>query len=190
MKKIEEMYRDAKTLEELEKVAEFILESKFAPSGLRSAKEIVGVCDVGLSIGLSLQESLEGVVSIDGHVCIKGDTALALVRRSGLLQQFEAYPKNEDLSCTILMKRKGEPLFTSEYNYQMAVENNLTDTKWWRMFPERMIYYRALSYALRTCFSDILQSMHTVEEMQDLFQQKKFDQQSVSTNTIGKIKGL
>ena len=162
--RIEKLIKQADSLKELSEVAEFIIQSGFAPSGVTNPKRIIFQLDVGEKLGVGWLEAVQGITVLDGVAVIMGDLALNVVMSSGLLVDFEV--ENNNIECTVKARRKDhEYPISFSYSIYQAAENGLKNFGW-QMYPERMIYYRALSYSLRSLFPDLLGGLHIYEEME------------------------
>lgn len=150
----------------------------FAKSGMvpklyeNAPNKIIVAWELGASLGLGLMQSLQGIAVINGNPAVWGDTALAVVRASGLLESIteEVTGKFGDLtavaSCTI--KRKGENAITTTFSMQEAKTAGLSSkTGPWTQYPKRMLQLRARGFALRDAFADVLKGMKLAEEVQD-----------------------
>ena len=62
----------------------------------------------GAEIGLQPLQAMQNIAVINGRPSLWGDAVLALVRSSGLLEQFEETQTEDMATCTV--KRKGQKL--------------------------------------------------------------------------------
>ena len=133
----------------------------------------------GMEIGLSHNQSLQSIAVINGKPSIYGDAGLALVRGSGLLEDFvesfEGEFGHDDYKAVCMIKRKGDK---REYRYEFSIEDAKLMGKWnrptstgkasiWMKYPKRMLTWRARWYALRDVFGDVLKGLHFYEEVKD-----------------------
>ena len=123
----------------------------------------------GASLGLDAFTSLQRIAVVNGRATIWGDTALSLVRKSGVMSKFkEELIKGVDgklvAHCTV--QRKGEEEHKSSFSQEDAVTAGLWGNNVWKKYPQRMLKYRARAYALRDIFADILDGLHLKEEME------------------------
>lgn len=166
--KIQEMYKSAANVDDLIKLGKFIYESGLAPYEYKgNPQALVVIIEHGTALGLEWTTAVTNLGIIDGNIVCKGDTLLRLVRESGQLESFEVVynGEKENLECTIHLKRKGEEPTYFEYSVAQAEEADILDDYWWKKYPQRMTYYKALGFALRTTFSDITKGMYVMEEM-------------------------
>lgn len=123
----------------------------------------------GATLGLDAFTSLQRISVINGRATIWGDTALALVRSSGLLESFEETLEDKEgkLKAICIVKRFNEKLHISEFSQEDANKAGLWDKGVWKSYPKRMLKYRARAYALRDIFADVLDGLYLKEEMDD-----------------------
>jgi hypothetical protein len=107
---------------------------------------------------------------INNRVGIMGDLALAMVEASGLLEQkrVEYSGEGDSLECKVTLQRRGREAQTYSFSVKEARSAGIYDrSPTWKGYPRRMCYYRALGFALRDEFADVLKGTKTVEELQD-----------------------
>lgn len=133
----------------------------------------------GYEIGLLPLQALQSIAVINGKPSIYGDAALALVRASGLLEDFEeiyegdmfdgAGKPNSNYKAICKVTRKGAKRATvSEFSIGEAMLANLWNKEGpWRNYAKRMLKMRARGFALRDEFTDILRGLVLAEEAQD-----------------------
>lgn len=153
-----------------------LLADKFSKAGNMVPKEFQGQPDKcfaaiykGASLGLDAFTSLQRIAVINGRATIWGDTALALVRKSGLMTKFkeEIFEENGKLiaRCTVQRIYAHDESIT-EFSQEDAVKAGLWNQNTWAKYPKRMLKYRARAFALRDMFSDVLDGLHLKEEME------------------------
>ena len=123
----------------------------------------------GASLGLDAFTSLQRIAVINGRATIWGDTALALVRKSGLMVKFEETiieTEKDNMIARCIVQRKGEAEHVSEYSQKEAVTAGLWGNNVWKKYPKRMLKYRARAFALRDIFADVLDGLYLKEEIE------------------------
>lgn len=165
------------SLEKLQSLASFL----FLKGGLRPAwasrpEEIATVILAGQALGIPPIQAINGIMIMGGRAVIWGDLALALVRRSTLLdeisEKIEGSGDQRAAVCTV--KRRGVPNPTvSKYSMADARQAGLLDEirhkkkgPWWTN-PDRQLTFRARGFALRDLFGDVLNGLDFVEAAQD-----------------------
>jgi hypothetical protein len=191
------------SLETLEKSMEYaqrLLDSKLCPSHFYEKKStgeidytkgnpaaVLMVIQHGLELGLSVSQSLQQVVPINGLLTLKGDASKALILSSGVCEKWEETitGKIEDgtYEVKIYAKRKNGEEMTSVFNLGMAeraglwyrdinaIKNEKVRNAYyyspWRKYTERMCHYRPLGYISRDLFGDVTGGFPIAEEAQD-----------------------
>jgi hypothetical protein len=152
-----------------------MLAEKFSRAGELIPKEFRGEpekCFVaiykGASLGLDAFTSLQRIAVVNGRATIWGDTALALVRNSGLLAKFEEelIEKEGKMIARCVVQRIGEKEHVSEFSQEDATKAGLWGSNVWAKYPKRMLKYRARAYGLRDIFADVLDGLYLKEEME------------------------
>jgi hypothetical protein len=151
-----------------------LMADKFAKAGDMIPKEFQNnpqKCFVaiykGAVLGLDAFTALQRISVINGRATIWGDTALALVKKSGLLISFkEEIIENDKMVAICTVQRKGEEEHISKFTQNDAVTAGLWGNNVWKKYPKRMLKYRARAYALRDVFADVLDGLYLKEEME------------------------
>ena len=127
----------------------------------------------GEELGLQPLQALQNIAVINGRPSLWGDAMLALVRASGLLEDFKEEFDAATETAICLVKRKGFDPHTETFSMADAKRANLTgkDTPW-KTYPERMCTMRARSWALRDQFTDVLRGVYERSEAEDLARQE------------------
>jgi hypothetical protein len=156
--------------DQLVRIALVVHKSQVYPSFRTEAQIIIGLLRA-IELKLPLFQALEGLSVINGRVTIMGDLALAVVERSGLLEDLERKyeGEGETLSCTLTVKRKDRSPRSETYSWKDAVNAGDAGKPVYKKSPRRMLYYRALGFVLRDMFPEILRGMKTTEEVEDYY---------------------
>ena len=126
----------------------------------------------GKQLGISMFQALENITVINNKTSISGALAMALVYRSGLLEdRTKAYVgEGDDRKCVCTTKRKGQSKTTCEFSIKDAKKAGLYPGKQgsgWSSYPDRMLFWRAMGFCLREDFSDVIQGLYLSEELAD-----------------------
>lgn len=152
-----------------------LLADKFAKSGDMIPKDFQGNPEKcfaaiykGASLGLDAFTSLQRIAVVNGRATIWGDTALALVRKSGLMTRFEEeiIDNNGKLTARCVVQRQNEKEHISTFSQEEATNAGLWGANVWKKYPQRMLKYRARAYALRDIFADVLDGLYLKEEIE------------------------
>ena len=129
----------------------------------------------GATVGLGPIAAVQSIAVIDGMPTIWGDGALAIVERSGLLDDMlEEYESDaeEGLTAICTMRRRRRPTpITNRFSMAMAEQARLTQKEGpWQRYPQRMLKMRARSWTIRDGFADVLRGLHIREEVDDFIE--------------------
>lgn len=150
-----------------------VVRAGMAPKSIDTVEKATVAILQGLELGLTPMAALQSIAVINGTPSVYGDGMLALVRGSGLLEDFEEtmeWAKDGPLSATCRVKRAGEPT----WGKQTITRADAERAGWWRKAgpwtaaPQRMLQMRARGWALRDKFADVLRGLRSAEEMEDL----------------------
>lgn len=149
------------------RLARAIAMSGMAPKayGQDENKCFVGIL-AGAELGLAPFQALQSIAVIGGNPSVWGDGALALVRASGLLEDFEETDDGHKATCRAV--RRGETPIIREFDMDDAEKAGLLGKAGpWTQYPRRMRQMRARAWALRDGFADVLKGLHIAEELRD-----------------------
>ena len=137
----------------------------------RNPADVLFVISVGEHLGLNAATALMNIYNVNGMPTMKADLKLALAKRHPEYAGCEIDANAE--RCIVKMKRKAEngteEAITSTFTIEDAKRAGLFPKKDnWRMYPQRMLKARAISYAVNDLFPDIVFGMLSHEEAVDL----------------------
>lgn len=157
---------------ELMKFSEMVSRSDLVPKDYRGKPQNIMVAvQWGHEIGLSPLQALQNISVINGRPSVWGDSALALVQGSGLLEDIQEYNENGTAYCTV--KRRGQSKQTRTFSLDDAKKAGLLNKQGpWKQYTNRMLQMRARGFALRDVFPDVLKGVITAEEAQDIPEDK------------------
>jgi len=137
----------------------------------RNPADVLFVISVGEFLGLNAATALMNIYNVNGMPTMKADLKLALAKRHPEYAGCEIDANTE--RCIVKMKRRNEngteESITSTFTIEDAKRAGLFPKKDnWRMYPQRMLRARAISYAVNDLFPDIVFGMLSSEEAQDI----------------------
>jgi len=161
------------TFEEAVRFAELVASSNFCPREYRGkAGDVLVAIEMGAEVGFRPMQALQSISVINGRPAIYGDGALALVRATGELEDFDERFEGEGDSLTAICttKRRGERTpITRRFSVAMAKRAKLWGKAGpWTDYPQRMLPMRARSWTLRDGWADVLRGLHIREEIEDI----------------------
>lgn len=172
------------TFDDVYRFAQVLSRSGLVPYGMDTPEKVSVAILTGLEIGVKPMQAVQGIAVINGVPRIWGDLALATVRGSGQLEEFEetvvgtppkdwTKPTGDELEYKAIcrVKRRGEKPLEMEYSISDAIVAKLWNKSGpkgptpWVTNPKRMLKMRARAFALRDAFTDILKGVPIAEEM-------------------------
>jgi hypothetical protein len=146
-------------------------------NAIRSRRDISSQFDVflvlqhGLALGLSPNQSINGIMVVNGRTSVWGDTALALVRKAedfgGIEETLEGDPVSDDWTATCRIRR-GDETIERTFSVREAKTAGLWNRDGvWSKYPGRMLAMRARLFAIRDLYSDVLSGLTIVEEARE-----------------------
>lgn len=161
---------DLENLDDVWKFANTVLASEIAPKGMNTNQAVMIAVMMGAELGLKPMMAIQNIAVINGRPSIWGDAMLALCRQSGLFDEavFLETCDGQEAVCTVRRKPDGKVIIR-KFTMEMAKRAGLLDKNTpWRTYPERMLMFRARSWACRDTFGDVLSGLRGAEEERDI----------------------
>lgn len=158
------------TLEDQLKFAEVVAKSGITPAGLKEPAQVFVAIQWGKELGLSPMVSLNNVAVVNGKPSLSTDIMHAIVRNNPEYAGTEWVVKN-DKECECIIYRQTpnyKESYRSKYTMADAEKAGLANKDNWKKYPERMLMHRALSFALRDAFPDVLSGVYSTDELRDV----------------------
>ena len=131
---------------------------------------------IGLDLGLNVTQAIEGLLIINGKVCVWGDVQVGMVWASGKMSNMREFydgdTKDETFRAVCVCSRMVNSKDQIEIERSFSLKEAKAAGLWgknpiWKRYPKRMLSMRARSWALRDGFSDVLRGLVAVEEAVD-----------------------
>lgn len=164
---------NAAYIADLTAYAQLLFKGGLAPKDVNRPEQVAAMIEVGRDLGLSDTQAIQSVKIVAGRPSIYGDSALALIRASGMLADFEEGMTQDDDGATVgawcrSVRQAGRELRT-EFTIADAERAGLWGKKGpWQDYPKRMLAFRARGFNLRDNFGDVLCGLITTEEARDM----------------------
>ncbi len=177
--------------DQIMQMAEIYQKSGLLPSHLKSKEAAYIAMQWAVSIQIS-PFMLKDIYVIDNIPTIKTELAIAMVEQSGycdnIEQSFTGTPFEDSYTAVVKVKRKGRKEHISKFSVADAKRAGLWGKRTvnnkptaWVSYPSRMLLYRAMGFALRDIFPDVLRGSVTTEEAQDFSQYEVVKDESTSS---------
>jgi len=156
----------------MQKHAQTLIKSGFLPDAIKTPEQALAIMSMGRELGIPAWQAINGINVIKGKPTVAPQLMLALVERSGQLEDITI--NGDDKQCTVTMTRKGRTphseTFTFEdakkmQTYEKGKSISLVQKFNWRTMPAVMLKWRAVSACARVVFPDVLMGMYITEEI-------------------------
>lgn len=185
------------TLDDYFRFADIALASGLAPKAMTSADAVVVALIAGSELGLPAMQSLQNIGVINGKPAPYGDAVPGIVLSSGLCVAFEEWLEEEgevvdslpdgklsdwpdSFTWVTSVQRKGRSKpRVSRFSVGDAKRANLWGKGGpWSQFPQRMLRFKSMGFAMRDEFPDVLRGFVPYEDLADYSEEKPIAMQT------------
>jgi hypothetical protein len=152
-------------------IAEKLAKSSLVPASFKNPVDAWYAILYGANLGLSAIYSLSNVSVINGKPGLSADAMLAIVKRSSEYGGITVHATNE--SCNVKLTRNYAngvvDVTETAFTIDDAKAAGLLDSKgqMYKKYPKRMLRARAVAFACRDAFGDLLAGTYSPEEMEN-----------------------
>lgn len=139
------------------------VQSGLLPFAIKTPEQALTIIAMGKALGIQPIVALNQINVIQGKPTIAPQLMLALIRRSGELQDMKV--EDDGTTCTVTMTRKGESAHVETFGMEDAKSMQLAGKDNWQKQPKTMRKWRCIAAACRIVFPDVIWGMYTPEEM-------------------------
>lgn len=143
--------------------AEKLIASKMLPAHIKKAEEAIAIMMMGRELNLMTWQSINGINVIHGRPTVAPQLMIALIERSGFLEDMVI--DSQESFCSVTMKRVDRTAHKETFSMKHAQRMGLAGKHNWKAQPETMLKWRAISACARVVFSDVINGLYTPEEM-------------------------
>lgn len=143
--------------------AQMFLKSGFLPPSIRNVEQVITLAAMGQQLGIAPIAAINGIDVIQGRPSIKPQLMLALIYKSGQLEDLQV--SDDGTTCTVTVKRTGMTPHTEKFSMADAAAMGLTGKDNWRKQPAVMRKWRTIAAAARVVFPDVIWGFYTPDEM-------------------------
>lgn len=157
----------AMTFDDQMRMAEVMAKSGLLPKALDTKEKVFIALQWGVELGLTPMAAATNIAVINGKPTLSADIMHAIVRNNPEYAGAE-WKKQDEQAAEVLVKRKNANMtetFRGYYDIEMAKRANLLSKDNWRAYPARMLKHRALSFALRDAFPDVLAGLYSPDDL-------------------------
>lgn len=153
-------------LDEALRFCKWAVESGLLPNGIKTVAQAFVILQKGAELGFSPMASFEFIYPVNGRPRLMPAGALAKVKASGLLADYDERTdgEGETLRAVVTSLRRGtaRPVAT-EFSWGDAKRAGLIGKDNWRNWPQRMVLARARGFNLQDNFTDLLGGLQVRE---------------------------
>lgn len=157
--------------------------------GAKSPEQAYVAIATGMELGLKPMQALRNIVVIQGKPTFSADGAFAVVRNHPEYGGIEWIKQDaQEASCKITRVSKGGSLketFVGSFSMKEAAAAGLANKDNWKHYPARMLRARALSFACRDAFPDVLNGLYTPEEIREVAENEKPQEREIKAEVVG-----
>lgn len=139
-----------------------LLKSRMLPSSLRRPEQVAAVILRGRELGIGPMEALMSINVIKGKVVSSTQLMLALIYRSGFLEDIEMVRGDP---AKVTMKRTGTTAHTATFGSEDAKRADLSRKDNYKKWPEVMYMWRAIAICARIVFPDVVGAVYSADEL-------------------------
>lgn len=156
-------------LSELEAMANKVVLSKLFQERFKSASDALAVMLTGREMGLPPMMAVNSLYSHKGRTASDAKTMLAVVYKSGLLENIDIKEEPEANRCTVTVKRKEMSPYTYTWDDKDSKTAGLLQKGggMYKKYPREMRKWRCVMAVLRVAFPDVIGGLYGWQEFGD-----------------------
>jgi RecT family len=147
----------------LREQATMLVQSGFMPPSIKTPENAIAVILMGRELGITPMASLQTINIIQNKPTISPQLMLALINRSGQLEDIKMESNSSAATC--MMKRKGRHPHTVKFGKEEAQALQLSGKDNYKKQPGTMFQWRAVAMCARVVFPDVILGLYTPDEM-------------------------
>lgn len=149
-------------------MAKVLCNSGLMPQGLNTPEKIAVSLQWGHELGLTPMVAVNNIAVVNGRPTLSTDIMAALARKSPEYAGLKWICQDAKRAEVVVM-RKGAG-YVEEYRGIFTIEEaanaGLVNKDNWKKYPSRMLAKRALAFAIKDAFPDLLAGIYQVEEVE------------------------
>lgn len=143
--------------------AQALVKTGFLPPAIKTPEQALAIILTGRELGIPAMAALNTINVIQGKPTVSPQLMLALIERSGQLEDIEILTGDDYVQVT--MQRKNRTEHTERFGKTEAQAMNLFGKDNYKKQPLVMYKWRAVAACARTVFPDVILGLYTPEEM-------------------------
>lgn len=155
---------DASEFGVMKETATMLVKTGFLPGAIKTAEQAIAIILTGRELGIGTMAALNTINVIQGKPTVSPQLMLALIERSGELDDIQIEPHNGNaIRCT--MKRKGRSPHTEFFGDAEATAMQLNSKDNYKKQAQTMYRWRAVAACARVVFPDVILGLYSPDEM-------------------------
>jgi hypothetical protein len=148
----------------MKETATMLCKTGFLPQAIKTPEQAIAIILTGRELGIGTMAALNTINVIQGKPTVSPQLMLALIERSGQLENIEIEPHNGNaIRCT--MKRRNRSAHTEYFGETEASAMQLTGKDNYKKQALTMYRWRAVAACARVVFPDVILGLYTPDEM-------------------------
>lgn len=143
--------------------AEVLVKTGFLPQSIETPEQAMAIILTGRELGIGTMAALNTINVIQGKPTVSPQLMLALINRSGQVENIQIDSGKD--GATVTIKRKGRSAYTARFGPAEAAAMQLNSKDNYKKQPATMYKWRAVADAARATFADVLLGLYTPDEM-------------------------
>lgn len=143
--------------------SQMLVKTGFLPQAIKTPEQALAIMLTGRELGIPTMAALNTINVIQGKPTVSPQLMLALIERSGQLEDI-VYDARPD-AVSVTMKRRGRTAHTETFGKNEASAMQLTGKDNYKRQAAVMYKWRAVAACARVCFPDVILGLYTPEEM-------------------------
>lgn len=154
---------DASEFGVMRETAAMLCKTGFLPQAINTPEKAVAIILTGRELGIGTMAALNTINVISGKPTVSPQLMLALIERSGQLEDIQITNVEGAVKCT--MKRKGRSPHTEFFGEAEATAMQLRGKDNYKKQAFTMYKWRAVAACARIVFPDVITGLYTPDEM-------------------------
>jgi len=140
-----------------------LVKTGFLPQSIKTPEQAMAIILTGRELGIGTMAALNSINVIQGKPTVSPQLMLALMNRTGQVEDIRIETGAEGASVTI--KRKARSAYTAKFGPTEARAMGLEGKDNYKKQPATMYKWRAIADAARVTFPDVILGLYTPDEM-------------------------
>lgn len=154
---------DASEFDVMVRTATMLVKTNFLPASIKTAEQAVAIILTGRELGIGTMAALNTINVIQNKPTISPQLMLALIERSGQLENIEITANGDHVVCT--MKRRNRTAHSERFGNTEAKAMGLDGKDNYKKQALTMYKWRAVAACARVVFPDVILGLYSPEEM-------------------------